>query len=409
MKTSTFTFALLLTAMSCFSQTWEQLPYYYPQTTQSSPKIFASPNDVLVAGFNYKSAPASHISLNEGATWQQIFADKPIATVEFGPDGNIYFIATKRYLTTSNYYIDTLFRSSDGISWTNMGYKLKGGSNEYDFTISGNNTLLFPKFSDINGVFFSASADNAQNWSNLLVPEGPVTCSHTADTIISTFSSPWPGGIRYSHDGGATVNTSTGISAGGTIPVMLPNGDIYAAAVGKIFKSTDGGVSFSQIPLNSSVVQIQEFMYGSNGKFYIRVLNGIWETSDFTNVTAITSNLPDYNSISDMDISNNYIYAITDTNLYRYPLSMSTSSGPATAKENSLKIYPNPSSDILYLSVSPNVSILEAELMDQIGKVAARSGSGEISINTSLLPQGIYYLRVNSDAGEFRKKVIIVR
>jgi hypothetical protein len=290
------------------SQTCEQLPYYFPRNIQSAPRIFTSPNDVLVTGIRNNSSPASHISLDGGTTWQQIFSDKPVNSVEFGPDGAIYFISTKRYLTTSNYPLDTLYKSMDGVNWTNMGYKLLEGKNEHEFTISGNNTLLFSK--DFNGSskVFSKSNDNGVTWSLTNVGTGPVTCSFTADTIITSFGSPWPGGIKYSHDGGATVNVATGISVE-TYPIRLPNGDVYAASLGQFYKSTDGGASFTQIAAPSSFGHVQEFFYANNGKFYIRVsgaVTGIWETSDFVTFNAVTATLPDWNMLSDMEVSNNY-------------------------------------------------------------------------------------------------------
>lgn len=397
--------------LAAFAQTWEQLPYYFPKTIQSTPQIFASPNDVLVAGISYNSAPKSHISQDGGTTWQQIFSDKPIISAEFGPDGTIYFISSKRYLTTSNYNIDTLFTSGDGINWTNMGYKLRAGEKDYDFTISGNNTLLFSK--DANGFEdgLSKSTDNGVSWSLTSLLQGPVTCSYSADTIIRSFDSPWPGGIHYSHDGGATVNTATGIAVS-TIPVYLPNGEIYAAAIGQIYKSLDGGASFVQVPLNASVSQIQEFFYASNGKFYIRVLNGIWETSNFTDVTAITSNLPDYDWIKDMDISNNYIYAITDTNLYRYPISGSAGLDSAPIKTASVSIYPNPTKGELFMTAdfAGNATI---DLYDLRGKKVLTETvlfqkQLASKIDLPVLENGLYLLHLKGEHGEqFQQKIAI--
>jgi hypothetical protein len=404
-----FTFIFLLTTSVGFGQTWNQLPYYFERTTQSTPKIFSSSNDILVAGISYNPSPESHISLDGGTTWQLIFADKPIISAEFGPDGTIYFISSKRYLTTSNYNIDTLFSSADGSSWTNMGYKLKSGSSEYDFTISANNTLLFPNYSNSSGKFFSKSSNNGVTWSNTVIEANPITCSHSSDTIITSFDSPWPGGIRYSHDGGASVNNATGISAGGTIPIRVPNGDVYAAAVGQVYKSTDGGVSFTQVPLNPSIVQIQEFLYGANGKFYFRTLSGIWETTDFTNVTQL-GNLPDNNLLYDIDISDNYLYAVTDTNLYRLPLSTGTGISEINGKAF-FEIYPNPVKDNFSIKSDFRGNIL-MEIYDLQGRMVI---SDYISLQKDNvfnypLPEtldGLYLIQLTNDQGEKQSRKII--
>lgn len=412
---SVFTCAYTL----CAHAQWEQLPYYFPRTTQSKPVVFTSPGNKLVAGLRYNPSPVSNVSLDGGTTWQQIFSDKAIATVEFGPDGTFYYVASKRYLTTSNYYLDTLFTSSDGLTWTNAGYKLAGGNGvytEYNFTVStGNNTVLFPNFSDISGVYLSKSTDNAVTWSATALTAGPVTCSPAADTIIVSTESPWPGGVKYSHDGGATFNTATWASGapGGTIPVRLPNGDVYAAAIGAIYKSTDGGASFGANLLSGPIGSIQEFIYAPNGKFYIRVsggVTGIWETTDFTTLTSITASLPDNSLLSDIDISNDYIYAIADTNLYRYSLAGGTSGiSEATSTTTSLYTYPNPAGNLLYINTAPGSQMGKAILTDVSGRVVVDILPYQKIVPVHFLPNGIYYLQAAVNGQRCVQKVVIAK
>ena len=402
-----FVAAGLVSANISYAQTWEQLPYYYPTEIQSALKIFVSPNDVLVAGLNYNDAPASHISLDQGTTWQQIFPDKPIISAEFGPDGTIYFISNKRYLTTSNYYIDTLFSSSDGINWVNMGYKLLGGSTEYEFDITDNNTLFFTKDWNGSDKAFSKSTDNAVSWALTEVRTNPITTSPNGDTIVTSFDSPWPGGVKYSHDGGATVNIATGISSE-NIPIRTPNGDVYAASIGQVHKSTDGGMTFTSI-LPSSIGQIHEFLYAANGRFYIRTYGGlgsaILETSDFISFTDITtSTLPDYAYIRDIDVSDNYIYAIADTNLYRLPLSGAASIDEN--KETTMNVYPNPAHDQVHVKLSSGAVLEEIVLRDQSGRIVTqKSHSNALELNQ--IQPGIYYLTGKTGAQQFIEKVIV--
>ncbi len=402
-----FVTAGLVSTNLSYAQTWEQLPYYYPQTTQSTPKIFVSPNDVLVAGLNYNSAPASHISLDQGMTWQQIFPDKSIISAEFGPDGTIYFISNKKYLTTSNYFIDTLFTSTDGINWVNMGYKLLGGGTEYEFDITDNNTLLFTNAMNGFDKVFAKSTDNAISWTPTILLGNPITSSPNGDTIVTSFDSPWPGGVKYSHDGGITVNTATGISAE-NIPIRIPNGDIYAATIGQVLKSTDGGMTFTSI-LPSSIGQIHEFLYAANGKFYIRTLGGlggaILETSDFVTFADITTSfLPDYAYVSDIDVSDNYVYAITDTNLYRLPLSPAVSN--VEEIQTKMSVYPNPASDQINVVLSSGLLPEELILRDQSGRIVLqKSYSGTLELNQ--IVSGVYYLTGKTGTEQFIEKLII--
>ncbi len=413
MNKSLFTAAsMLLMAASGTAQTWEQLPYHY-ERTMGKPKIFASAGNTLVAGIAYNSSPESHASTDGGATWHQVFADKPVAAVEFGPDGRIYFIAMKRYLTTSTYNIDTLFTSTDAATWTNAGYKVKSGDDEYSYEITSNNTLLFPHFSDATGKYISKSADYGATWSNTALMAGPITCSGTGDTIITSYMSPFPGGIRYSHDGGATVHDATWASGapGGTIPVRTPDGTVYAAAVGQIFKSTDGGATFGPNLLSGSIGAIQEFIYASNGKFYIRVsggVTGIWETSDFVTLNAITSGLPDYSLLSDMDVSDSYVYAVTDTNLYRYPLSGGTSAAPHIVAQESLNVYPNPAAGVLRIDLRGG-NIDRAELVNVLGRAHNLELSSEGIADVSRIAPGTYLLRAFNGEMTLTTRIIINR
>lgn len=397
----------LFISMVGFGQTWTQLPYYYPQTVQSPQKIFVSPNDVLVAGLKSHPSPESHISLDGGTTWQQIFADKPFMSVEFGPDGTIYFISTKKYLTSSLYPLDTLFTSTNGINWTNIGYKLLAGDHEHDFTISDNNTLLFSK--DWNGTnkVFSTSNDNGVSWSLTNVGTGPVTCSYSADTIITSFDSPWPGGLRYSHDGGTTVNVATGINAE-SIPIRVPNGDVYAATLNQFYKSTDGGMSYTLISSPSSFGFVQEFLYAANGKFYIYVtgaVTGIWETADFTTYTAASVGLPDWSLLKDISVSNNYLYAITDTNLYRLPLSSGTSISES-GKEEAFEIFPNPAKENLSIK-SPFSGNIVVEIFDLQGKELLRQNifiqkNATYKLNLNGIPSGTYLISLKNEQNDIQ-------
>lgn len=417
MKTIFTTFFLALISVFGISQTWEQLPYYYPQNYLGRAKIFTSPNNVLVAGLKAKPGPptrASHVSLDGGTTWQQIFSNKPIISAEFGPDGTIYFISSAEYSNTGIFQIDTLFSSTDGVNWINMGYKLNAGENESEFAISGNNTLLFRKDWSGTDKVFSKSTDNGLTWTLTNVKSSPITCSYTADTIITNFGSPWPGGIKYSHDGGTTVNVATGISAE-SFPIILPNGDIYAATPNQFYKSTDGGVTFTQLPdVPQPFGFVQEFLYAPNGKFYIRVSGaaiGIWETSDFVSFNAVSATLPNWNLVWDIDVSNNYLYAVTDTNLYRYSIGSASS---VSSIENKIfgNIYPNPLKD--YLNIESAVEgKITVEIIDLQGKEVLNTtmqfyanSINKLSIPSSL--SGLYFIRLTNEKGEVQQQKIII-
>ncbi len=383
------------------AQTWQQLSYTYNWTPGSVPKIFVSPDDAtLIAGVQSRAREVA-VSKDGGTTWQQVFPGMAILTAEFGPDGTMYLATTKKYLTTSLYPVDTLYSSTDGLTWTNMGYKLKNGGSENQFTITGNNTLIFPNGS---GNKMAKSTDNGTTWSDIEVGYNQIAASYTADTIISSSGSPWPGGISYSHDGGATFSASTGVNAE-CIPLVLPNGEVWAASLNKLWKSTDGGATFTGNSPNPSIpLQIQEIHYGSNGKFYVMSLGSVLETTDGITYTDLKGNLP---AVMDIELSNNYIYvAGADSNIYRLPLTPGTSVAKHPMNPSLMKIYPNPATDQLHLSVDPGVHVQKLELFDQTGKLV-KSVSQESSLDVSDLAKGMYILRVATNKESVTNKVIV--
>jgi hypothetical protein len=405
MKKLIATISLLSAGLSLNAQNWQKLNYEFDYSFGAAPKIFVSPDDgIIIAGVK-ASAKEIAVSKDGGTTWQQVFPNMAVINASFSPDGTAWLMTAKKYLTTSIYNMDTLYSSADGLSWTNMGYKLKGGEAEYDFHITGNNTLLFPNASDALGPIISKSIDNGMSWTNTAANEGPLSASYTADTIVVSTTSPWPGGIKYSHDGGASFTNATGVT-GGSIPVVLPNGEIWAANIGKLNKSTDGGATFTSVSPNPFIaLQIQEFYHGANGSFYIRDLQSVLETSDGVTYTNITGNLPDADKLMDIAVSNNYIYAITDTSIYRTPLGTGTSVARNPVNPSLMNIFPNPATDRVYVEIQGE-SVKQVELADQLGRVV-RTTATETFLDLQGISSGVYFVKVRTRNEELIRKVIV--
>ncbi len=89
-------------------------------------------------------------------------------------------------------------------------------------------------------------------------------------------------------------------------------------------------------------------------------------------------------------------------------------------RENSLSVFPNPFSDVLYIqsennntsdernetSVSKSNDGSQMVLYDVLGREIVRSGEGVTSIATKQIPAGIYFLRIVSAEGSTMKKII---
>lgn len=423
MKKITYTLICLIFSISMlYSQTWEQLPYYYQQATVASWRIHSSIDNKLIAGMGMFEGKISY-SADGGTTWQEVFSAKSMKIAEFGPDYTIY-LATEKHLTGSVYNSDTLFKSSNGINWTAIGKQAGTGAGltPQCYVIAPNNTLLFPYQFETSSPYnnLCKSTDNGSTWSVLAGTMGntslgsfygtSIDCSNNADTIvIGTYNS----GVRYSHNGGLTFSTATGGNWGATTVgqmVHASNGDFYGAGLGLIYKSTDGGVSFTNLSPNPCMtMNISELLYAPNGKFYFYGVYGIFESTDCIAWTKISDNLPDNNAIRDIDVSNNYLYAVTDTNLYR--LNIQNGSGISEiSDELSVSIYPNPCKESTTLLLN-NDRLTDASLTiysvlgEKVREIQNIYGN-KIIINRDNLNSGMYFYKleqsgINLKTGNF--------
>ncbi|MDO6597036.1 T9SS type A sorting domain-containing protein [Oceanihabitans sp. 2_MG-2023] len=73
--------------------------------------------------------------------------------------------------------------------------------------------------------------------------------------------------------------------------------------------------------------------------------------------------------------------------------------------DNSISIYPNPTSNILNLNVSNAVAIKSIELYNVIGKQVIKTNA-TTTLDLTNLESGIYMLKVDTDLGSITKKVI---
>jgi hypothetical protein len=112
-----------------------------------------------------------------------------------------------------------------------------------------------------------------------------------------------------------------------------------------------------------------------------------------------------------MNFSNNYIhYKITNAVFYQLENILNNiSTGIYDPVNNaSLKMYPNPSSDVLYIELNhfekPDITIHNA--LDQIVVYSIKQEKDKVLINTSLLESGVYYLQLKSNKTVYTGKFI---
>ena len=71
---------------------------------------------------------------------------------------------------------------------------------------------------------------------------------------------------------------------------------------------------------------------------------------------------------------------------------------------DNIRVFPNPCTDLLYVSVSPFIQLKQVDVLDLHGKRITGSVDGRL--DTGMLVRGIYTLRVTTGAGTSHRKLI---
>src|SRR5690606_10464688 len=145
-------------------------------------------------------------------------------------------------------------------------------------------------------------------------------------------------------------------------------------------------------------------------KFYLRTLNGILETEDFINVTNIAANLPANNLLMDIYVSDNYVYAVTDKDVYRYKTEEGTIDiSKVSYDKSNFKIYPNPSSEIICIQANEIIHNGKAQLFDLSGKLVLeqKMTGNTMFIETKGIASGIYVIKISDGQITSSQRVVI--
>lgn len=175
------------------------------------------------------------------------------------------------------------------------------------------------------------------------------------------------------------------------------------AASGKISKID---VS-SPTPTATTVVNGLQFPDGlvlNGNDLYISENTGVISKIDIsvpspviTPVVSVGSGYPE-----GLIIKNNVLYIAEKDGNKISKFNLSSLATQENSLNNSIKIYPNPSSD--FINISSKSKIIKVELYDPAGKLLSRNTASKIDI--SHYPKGIYLLKILTVNKEFSREII---
>ncbi|RFN57611.1 T9SS type A sorting domain-containing protein [Marixanthomonas ophiurae] len=228
------------------------------------------------------------------------------------------------------------------------------------------------------------------------------------------------GGLIYkTTDGGATDWETLPLPGGAInyIAIHPTNPDKVAVATtsgSKVFVSEDGGETWENYLKNLPNFSALSVVWDDNGAdgLYLGMNYGIYYIDNgLTEWQPYSNNIPNV-QVNELEINNetDMLYAATyGRGLWASPVEVPTLSVEDKISEENVSVYPNPANDELNIKLSQNLEA-DIRIFDTLGKLVVYQPnvniSGNYSVGVSNLNSGIYFVRINTEAGTVTKKFI---
>ena len=224
-------------------------------------------------------------------------------------------------------------------------------------------------------------------------------------------------GLYKTIDGGTTNWQLTSLPGGTINSIAIHPSDPDRVAVAttssnRVFVSTDGGQSWESYKKNLPNFSALALVWQENGGngLYVGMNYGLYYIDDtMTEWIPYDTNLPNV-IINELEINyaDGKIYAATyGRGLWASPIADEVLSINNVVNKDSVKIYPNPANELLYVNLGIQTDA-ELRIFDVNGKLLQyhREINNNSQVNISQLDTGIYFVRIQSDQGSATKKLI---
>ncbi len=207
-----------------------------------------------------------YISRDEGATWEQQFADRGITALTVTPENHIYFAGDP---STGSGGIQ---KSTDnGVTWKYLGLP------DNTITSISVNPDGVPVAATDQGIYRRNPADGSWEFTSPVGEQFNATLATSSNTIIATN---YTTGIFRTYDGGKTWAQSGPRQRDVYAIHETSSGKILAGTFGgRIFTSTDGGGNWDQIGAGSMCDNVYAFSE-QHGYLYAGTECGLFRSSD---------------------------------------------------------------------------------------------------------------------------------
>ncbi len=196
-----------------------------------------------------------------------------------------------------------------------------------------------------------------------------------------------------------------------TIPEKVA---VATSSSNKVYVSLDGGATWTDYKFNLPNFNSLALVWDDNGEdgLYLGMDYGIFYIDNtFADWQPYNTNLPNV-IINELEINNvdGKIYAGTyGRGVWASPIVPSVLSTESFLSSKDVTLYPNPTNDKITLSFNKGTEA-DFNVFDLLGKLVIYQPNVSITqshdIDVSKLNNGVYFVRINSDAGTITKKII---
>ena len=355
--------SLLMISFTLSSQTWTAI-YDYPiqDLVWDQPRVAVSADDKIVVGIEtIRINRPLELTTDGGQNWTTLDADFQYKYAGFDGAGNLYAVSMKKNSGVSTNYTDSLHYMAAGqttlqaiADLPNNGfnlalYHIDGDENLYTLSTNLSSNLKNQWLLYKNGV---PGAEIETPFNAGSSSQRSMLKTSTGRYVVSTFND----GVKWSDDG-QTWNDNQDSYLGNSTWLHLveaDNGDLFMGGAG-FAQSTDGGNNWSGASQSINLVGFVE-KAGNGMLFAISPFGGAWQSSDngatWVEITALPASGAD---MYDFAVSDNFMYiAAKDSTLYRAALPAVSAVEEAT--RHTVRVYPNPSSHAVHLTLKQSPS-----------------------------------------------------